>query len=121
MNTEAMNPATLRNLSPSELERHLYMTQPYSPAHLAAIDAYETAMDVETLTADLSCATTSHKEEKELRMITERKLGMTEKDLNQANTENQAIAAELTRKGGRIIRLESLLSRHQISFHATSL
>ena len=32
-----MNEAMLRNLSPEELESHLWITEPYSPTHLAVL------------------------------------------------------------------------------------
>ena len=36
-----MNEAMLRNLTPDELERHLWITEPYSPTHLAVLAVIE--------------------------------------------------------------------------------
>lgn len=36
-----MNEAMLRNLTPNELERHLWITEPYSPTHLAVLAVLE--------------------------------------------------------------------------------
>ena len=116
MNTSPINPALLRNLSPEEFERHLYMTQPYSPAHLAAIASHDAQGDLADAEADAEDADHAYQAEKKRRIDAEDAITAVEVALNEANTENQDIAAELTRQGGRIIRLERLLSQHQIQF-----
>tara|TARA_R110001592_G_scaffold363400_1_gene688189 strand:- start:47785 stop:48114 length:330 start_codon:yes stop_codon:yes gene_type:complete len=45
-----MNQAMLRNLTPNELERHLWITEPYSPAHLAVLAMLE---EIEETPADI--------------------------------------------------------------------
>lgn len=45
-----MNEAMLRNLTPNELERHLWITEPYSPAHLAVLAVLE---EIEETPADI--------------------------------------------------------------------
>lgn len=45
-----MNQAMLRNLTPDELERHLWITEPYSPAHQAVLAVLE---EIEETPADI--------------------------------------------------------------------